>query len=579
MVGVPKSTGCFICRKRKIKCDETWPTCINCQKNGKCCPGPPARHTFKDLGPKLNLKSTSTSPDENTGIHQQKSKRLTQLNEKWSENGAVFQKFKISSKGFDYFPKQSSSSPRRSPTSSTSPPTLTRQPTPSHCQELSRAMIDALCLGGVGHRMATFGPFIRDVPARVGYSAALDSAVACLVDAHSSMMHKRRANEIVSPGLYLRAVQALQSSLYDRHEGMSSNTLCASVLLGIVEALAGPRTGNQYLAHVGGAGRLMELQGAAKCQDPFAKSILRFSRGGIIITAIYQRKTCFLALPEWREIAFDKTDLTFEDCLYTEVLQRMAEFPALLGELKDLYNQHCEPLTSVLLPEFGKFVNLSLLEDTTQSSPTSDFFESIVSNIYRPMGSYSPNSPSYIDNQATLFNKLQSLRSSLSALGEHLDSNIANQYAATERPAIDRNSPVPTALHFTGWRVAVAYNCFWSLVILTNKTIMKLLPPHDPSLYGLDAECRIIALDICKTWEDAWMSKPIGAFHTGLSFVLAYEFCPPKIQAWILRSMNLLLDHQMVDTFRWTDAVIRRTAERILGERPVVISSGMKRFR
>jgi hypothetical protein len=33
--------------------DETWPTCSNCQKNGKCCPGPPARHTFRDLGPRL----------------------------------------------------------------------------------------------------------------------------------------------------------------------------------------------------------------------------------------------------------------------------------------------------------------------------------------------------------------------------------------------------------------------------------------------------------------------------------------------------------------------------------------------
>jgi hypothetical protein len=95
MVGVPKSTGCLICRKRKISksaCstmattsnekqsavwpvpqnisilvlansdflqDETWPTCLNCQKNGKCCPGPPARHTFKDLGPSLITSASS----------------------------------------------------------------------------------------------------------------------------------------------------------------------------------------------------------------------------------------------------------------------------------------------------------------------------------------------------------------------------------------------------------------------------------------------------------------------------------------------------------------------------------------
>jgi hypothetical protein len=53
-------------------------------------------------------------------------------------------------------------------------------------------------------------------------------------------------------------------------------------LTGFPQALAGPRTGNQYLAHVGGAGRLMELQGPMKCHDRFANDVLRFSRGGIV---------------------------------------------------------------------------------------------------------------------------------------------------------------------------------------------------------------------------------------------------------------------------------------------------------
>jgi hypothetical protein len=40
--------------------------------------------------------------------------------------------------------------------------------------------------------------------------------------------------------------------------------------------------GNRYLVHVGGAGRLMELQGPNNYQDPFAKELLRFIRGGIV---------------------------------------------------------------------------------------------------------------------------------------------------------------------------------------------------------------------------------------------------------------------------------------------------------
>lgn len=48
------------------------------------------------------------------------------------------------------------------------------------------------------------------------------------------------------------------------------------------KALAGPRFDNAYLAHVGGAGRLLEIQGPEICKDDFAKEILRFTRGGIV---------------------------------------------------------------------------------------------------------------------------------------------------------------------------------------------------------------------------------------------------------------------------------------------------------
>lgn len=35
--------GCFTCKKRKIKCQETWPRCGNCEKAGMTCeyPNPP----------------------------------------------------------------------------------------------------------------------------------------------------------------------------------------------------------------------------------------------------------------------------------------------------------------------------------------------------------------------------------------------------------------------------------------------------------------------------------------------------------------------------------------------------------
>lgn len=83
--------------------------------------------------------------------------------------------------------------------------------------------------------MSVLGPFIQEVPARIGYNAALDSAVAVLINAHTSLMYKKTSNDIVSINLYLRAIKTLQSCLEDSREGMSTNTLCASVILGLVE--------------------------------------------------------------------------------------------------------------------------------------------------------------------------------------------------------------------------------------------------------------------------------------------------------------------------------------------------------
>lgn len=40
-------TGCITCRRRKKKCDETKPTCLNCQKNSVVCEGYPAKEIWK----------------------------------------------------------------------------------------------------------------------------------------------------------------------------------------------------------------------------------------------------------------------------------------------------------------------------------------------------------------------------------------------------------------------------------------------------------------------------------------------------------------------------------------------------
>lgn len=174
----------------------------------------------------------------------------------------------------------------------------------------------------------------------------------------------------------------------------------------------------------------------------------------------------------------------------------------------------------------------------------------------------------YITARENVLSKVQNLRESFCTLGVNMNAKFNNGTTAVEVPSTEEGSPVPTAYHFSSWRDNVGYNSFWALCIMVNEYLIKLLPPSDPVIGILESESRSLALEICKTWEEAWSTRPIGALHTSFSFVMAYEYVTPDIQEWILKGLNALLDYQRVDNtaFRWTDEVVRLMSGRLTGD-------------
>jgi hypothetical protein len=287
------------------------------------------------------------------------------------------------------------------------------------------------------------------------------------------------------------------------------------------------------------------------------------------VASVYARDTCFLTTPEWRDVVFDRNGLTFDECLHADLLQTFAEIPRLLKELGDAAESTQRSTLDLEIDSYD------LEEAPSDRCPSLDFSAAsfddheFISDTHSASQSYSLNSPPvYSPARLELLAKAQGLRNSFCALGVHLNNRRTDGITIVELPSRDKNSPFPSMYHFNSWRDNVAYSTYWSLCILTNKIIMQLLPAFDSAVFTLELENRALATEICKTWEGSWQSKPIGTLHTALSFVMAYEYCTPEAQEWILQGMNSLLDYQMVDAFRWTHENILGSSAQLAGESP-----------
>jgi hypothetical protein len=277
-------------------------------------------------------------------------------------------------------------------------------------------------------------------------------------------------------------------------------------------------------------------------------------------------------------VAFDETGLSFDERLHTDLLRAFAKLPDILKDLKELNTIRACSMGVIDDTNYDPFIDpkLDLSLDFENSPPGTcpslDFSVDSFDNADFPSEGHSEETPNrgislaYISAREDVLCKVQNLRDSFCALGVNMNAKFNNGTTVVELPSIEEGSPIAFAYHFSSWRDNVGYNSFWALCIMVNEYLIKLLPSSDPIISTLESESRSLALEICKTWEEAWSTKPIGALHTAFSFVMAYEYVESNIQEWILKGLNALLEYQQVDAFQWTDEVIRMMSGRLTGD-------------
>lgn len=86
----------------------------------------------------------------------------------------------------------------------------------------------ASCLGIIGE-------FVREVPARLGRSDALDAVTACMLATHKRLLRNEHQDRRIEPRLYGRALHMVSNALTDPQSWSTPDTLCATVLLHRIE--------------------------------------------------------------------------------------------------------------------------------------------------------------------------------------------------------------------------------------------------------------------------------------------------------------------------------------------------------
>ncbi|RDW82468.1 hypothetical protein BP6252_03580 [Coleophoma cylindrospora] len=195
-----------------------------------------------------------------------------------------------------------------------------------------------------GKNLAVFGKFITDVPRRLGINKVLDFTVQSLCLAHRALVKSDEQLLLRSFKTYGCALHNLQACLNSANQAISSETLCAAILLGVYELIAGTDdTGSS--THLGGASLLIKMKGPTQFEDVFAREMLAVIRATMIFEAAESGKEYFLDAPLWKPLFQTENQ---EQQLFYALISLSSEVPNILKSVATItQDQHASASTSI----------------------------------------------------------------------------------------------------------------------------------------------------------------------------------------------------------------------------------------
>ncbi|KAM5382500.1 hypothetical protein ACJZ2D_002504 [Fusarium nematophilum] len=265
-----------------------------------------------------------------------------------------------------------------------------------------------------------------------------------------------------------------------RAEGKLSTTLGAVTVLAYAEALSKSNRDNNFVTHAGGAAAWIEACGTECVRDELGLAMLNAAKGGIIVSSLVSGKRCFLAEPDWAELAFNQPS----DCPIRRIADKL-------------------------------FHKLCLLTDILRETRVLDTSSSSQAAVH------------------DLLNSACLLMSSVCEVRDSLRSLEGNRYSTV--PSQREGSAVDTLYQFQDRLVSWVYTNCWALMIAANGVVVRIRRRLATDECGKQCPDGFL-----ESLEFSEHFAPIGSMYMALPAVLAYSAVSEELKLYMLERLAVL---------------------------------------
>ena len=576
MVGVPRSKGCRICVQRRVRCDQTKPTCNNCKKGNRPCPGYAQDLKFQDEGARLRKRyepsdtsATVTGFDSNhdssesppelgggstsdpttdvatpapstgsgpfvigqddrhwdvVGLDMNKSERRTFLGLLEGKSQAYLDLADTMPEVSQFkFTVNIDDNPSADKYDRFLFSNFTKGPNPfyehlNNPEQNQNALITAFKESLFPDNQTLPAVFrnharwLSHLPPLTGTNHLLDAAVRAVTLVHIGRLNNSEPFVMESRPYYGQALRLLNKALQDKKSGTSNETLCAVILLSFYEMFASDNN-EAWIRHAGGVSALMRARGAAKHRHGFDREIFLAYRYTLVIEAFQEDVPCFLAEPAWLNMSRD---------IHSD-LKTAGVAPERL-EIFDLAEEYYASM--VTLPELSSHARA--LWQAKQSGTPPPF------------------------NRAELIEKLIVARISFKGTFTRFEAALKKAGVAPTIKLNQRDVLIGIEYEFVNTFVSATYTGYWTVLVVMNLCLQGLQGDDPEMVQHYEQESQNCALNICRSCTFMLTSSFLGPFFLifGLRVgLLVFEQTDlgglAKEADWILRKLFEIGDKHM----------------------------------